>query len=100
LTAWLQLFGQTLTLVMTLNRDTLWIGLAVRRDVTSQVPCAEGGADLKVRRGHEPAIRRRRPLLAPFEVDWVDERVLLPVFFVPLERAEPRFEPRFEPRLV
>jgi hypothetical protein len=95
LTAWLHLFGETLAFVMMLNRDTLWIGFAIRRDVTLQVSCAQGGADLKVRRGHEPAIRRRRRLPAPFEVDWVDERALLPVFFVPLERAEPRFEPRF-----
>jgi hypothetical protein len=36
----------------------------------------------------------------PFEVDLLCGRALLPVFFVPLERAEPRFEPRFVLRVL
>src|SRR4029450_142928 len=84
LTAWLHRFGETRALVMTLNRDTLCVGSAVRRDVTGQFPCAQRCADLEIRRGHEPAIRRRRRLPVPFEVDRLAERVVLAALFVAL----------------
>jgi hypothetical protein len=100
LAARLHLCRETLALVMTLKDDLLGFGIAVGRDVACEVPRAEFGIDLEVRRSHEPASRRRRRLLALFDVEWLDERLLPAVFFVPLERADPRFDPSFDPRFV